>query len=90
MFSAYRHSAALANLRQAKLDPQQLLVSEFTPEWTGKVTATGYLGGTWVLVAKQNRDIEASVDLLLFPTSCDHLIGVAEIFSGVALRVLRG
>ncbi|HEX2517435.1 MAG TPA: extracellular solute-binding protein, partial [Chloroflexota bacterium] len=86
MASGYRSSAELENFRQSNLDPQQLLVSDFTPEWTGKTTATGYLGGTWVLVAKQNKDADAALDLQLFLASYDQLIGVAEIFSGVPPR----
>jgi multiple sugar transport system substrate-binding protein len=86
MASGYRNSQEIENLRQANLDPQQLLVADLTPEWTGKTTATGYLGGTWVLAAKQNKDMDSSVDLALFLTGYDQLIGVAEIFSGVPPR----
>ncbi|HEX2033187.1 MAG TPA: extracellular solute-binding protein [Chloroflexota bacterium] len=86
MFSGYRNSAELESLRQASLDPQELLVSDLTPEWTGRTTATGYLGGTWVLAGKQNKDVEASVDLVLFLAGYEQLIGVAEIFSGVPPR----
>jgi ABC-type glycerol-3-phosphate transport system substrate-binding protein len=86
MATGYRNRQELETMRQANLDPQQMMVSDFTPEWTGKTTATGYLGGTWVLAAKQNRDVEASVDLLLFLASYDHLIGVAERFAGVPPR----
>jgi ABC-type glycerol-3-phosphate transport system substrate-binding protein len=39
----------LATLRPAGLDPKELIVTDFTPEWTGKTTATGYLGGTWAM-----------------------------------------
>ncbi len=67
MASGYRSSAELESFRQSNLDPQQLLVSDFTPEWTGKTTATGYLGGTWVLVAKQNKDADAALDLQPVP-----------------------
>jgi multiple sugar transport system substrate-binding protein len=86
MASGYRNSAEIENLRQANVDPQAILVSDFTPEWTGKTTATGYLGGTWVLAAKQNKDLDSAVDLVLFLTSYDVLINVAEIFSGVPPR----
>ena len=86
MVSGYRSSAELEGFRQGGLDPQQLLVSDFTPEWTGKTTATGYLGGTWVLVAKQNKSVDASLDFLLFLAGYDQLIGVAEVFSGVPPR----
>lgn len=84
--TGYRNSAEIENFRQANLDPQALLVSDFTPEWTGKTTSTGYLGGTWVLAAKQNKDVDAAVDLVQFLTGYDQLIGVAEIFSGVPPR----
>ncbi len=86
MASGYRNSAELENLRQVNLDPQQLLASDLTPEWTGKTTATGYLGGTWVLAAKQNKDPDTSVDLVSFLSGYEQLIGVAEIFSGVPPR----
>jgi ABC-type glycerol-3-phosphate transport system substrate-binding protein len=86
MASGYRNSAELENLRQANVDPQALLVSDFTPEWTGKTTATGYLGGTWVLAARQNKDLDSAVDLVLYLTGYDVLINVAEIFSGVPPR----
>ncbi|HEV2126170.1 MAG TPA: hypothetical protein VGW38_25725, partial [Chloroflexota bacterium] len=86
MVSGYRASQELENARQANLDPQQIFVSDYTPEWTGKTTATGYLGGTWVLAGKENKDVDASLDLLLFLASYDQIIGVAEIFSGVPPR----
>ena len=86
MVTGYRNGQEIENLRQANVDPQQTLVSDFTPEWTGKTTATGYLGGTWVLAAKQNKDVDAALDFLLFFASYDHLIGVAEIFAGVPPR----
>lgn len=86
MVSGYRNSAEFESMRQANVDPTLILVSDFTPEWTGKTTATGYLGGTWVLAARQNRDIDAAVDLVSYLTSYDVLINVAEIFSGVPPR----
>jgi ABC-type glycerol-3-phosphate transport system substrate-binding protein len=86
MVSGYRNSQELETMRQANIDPGQIMVSDFTPEWTGKVTATGYLGGTWVLAAKQNKDLDASVDLVTWLTSYDLLVNVAELFAGVPPR----
>lgn len=59
------------------------MITNLTPEWTGKPAATGYLGGTWIAPSKQNKDVDATLDLLLFLGNYDHLTGVAEINGSV-------
>src|SRR5262249_21743702 len=40
-------SSPLSGIKRAGLDPQQLVVTDLTPEFSGKPTAASYLGGTW-------------------------------------------
>ena len=47
--------------RTAGLDPKELIVTDFTPEWTGKTTATGYLGGTWAMANKATKAPDEAV-----------------------------
>ncbi|MGH2352202.1 MAG: extracellular solute-binding protein, partial [Chloroflexota bacterium] len=84
--SVFRNSQEIGNVRGADLDPTALLVAELTPEFTGKTTASGYLGGTWVLASKAARDVDAALDLLLFLGSIEQVLGVAERFSSVPPR----
>ncbi|MBI3971212.1 MAG: extracellular solute-binding protein [Chloroflexi bacterium] len=84
--SVFRNTQEIGNVRAVDLDPQRLLAPEFTPEFGGQTTATGYLGGTWVLAGKQNRDLDATLDLLLFLGGYDQVLGVAERFTAVPPR----
>ena len=83
MASRWTNAQVLAGTRRAGLDPAQLVITDLTPEWTGKPAATGYLGGTWIAPSKQNKDVDATLDLLLFLGNYDHLTGVAEINGSV-------
>ena len=53
--SGHGSPEGLATLRTQRLDPKELIVTDFTPEWTGKTTATGYLGGTWAMANKATK-----------------------------------
>jgi multiple sugar transport system substrate-binding protein len=81
--SRWTNAQVLAGTRRAGLDPAQLVITDLTPEWTGRPTATGYLGGTWIAPGKQNKDVDATLEALLFLTDYDHLTGVAEINGSV-------
>jgi multiple sugar transport system substrate-binding protein len=84
--SMFTNSQQLGNLRAANLDPQQLLVADFAPEFTTRTTASGYVGGTWVLAGKQNKDVDATLDLLRFWAAPEQLTGVTQAFSAVPPR----
>jgi hypothetical protein len=43
----------MAGMQRAGVSAKDVLVTDFTPEYAGKTTATGYLGGTWVAVNKE-------------------------------------
>ncbi|HVG98784.1 MAG TPA: extracellular solute-binding protein [Chloroflexota bacterium] len=84
--STWDNSQQIGNVAAANLDPARVLVTDFAPEFTPRETATGYLGGTWVLAGKQNKSADATVDLLLFLASPEQLTGVTQAFSAVPPR----
>jgi ABC-type glycerol-3-phosphate transport system substrate-binding protein len=76
----------LATLKPAGLDPKELIVTDFTPEWTGRTTATGYLGGTWAMANKASKVPDEAVDVLLFLTSPEHNLAIGEATYTVVSR----
>jgi ABC-type glycerol-3-phosphate transport system substrate-binding protein len=76
----------LATLRPAGMDPKELIVTDFTPEWTGKTTATGYLGGTWAMANKASKIPDEAVDVLLFLTTPEHNLAIGEATYTVVSR----
>jgi ABC-type glycerol-3-phosphate transport system substrate-binding protein len=84
--SLYGNTQQIGNVRATNLDPQALLVTQYVPEFSAGTTATGYLGGTWVMAAKQNQDVDATLDLLLFWAAPEHLAGVTAAFTAVPPR----
>ena len=76
----------LASLRTNNLDPKALIVTDFTPEWTGKPTATGYLGGTWAMANKATRSPDEAVEVLLFLTTPEHNLAIGEATYTVVSR----
>jgi multiple sugar transport system substrate-binding protein len=71
-------SSPLSGIKRANLDPQQLVVTDLTPEFTARPTAASYLGGTWQMIAKQNKDVDASLELLAFLCGYDVSLAVAQ------------
>jgi ABC-type glycerol-3-phosphate transport system substrate-binding protein len=49
--SRWTNGQVMAGIRRAGQDPAQLLVTDLTPEWTGRTSVSGYLGGTWLAPA---------------------------------------
>jgi ABC-type glycerol-3-phosphate transport system substrate-binding protein len=84
--SSFNNSQQIGNVAAANLDPASVLVTDFAPEFSARETATGYLGGTWVLAGKQNKHAGATVDLLLFLAAPEQLAGVTQAFSAVPPR----
>jgi ABC-type glycerol-3-phosphate transport system substrate-binding protein len=84
--SVFSNTQQIGNVAAANVDPAKMLVTDFAPEFTAKETATGYLGGTWVLAGKQNKDVDATVDLLLFLAAPEQLAGVTQAFNAVPPR----
>ena len=76
----------LASLRTNGMDPKELIVTDFTPEWTGKTTATGYLGGTWVMANKATTMPDEAVDVLLFLSTPEHNLAIGEATHTVVSR----
>jgi ABC-type glycerol-3-phosphate transport system substrate-binding protein len=76
----------LATLPTAGMDPKELIVADFTPEWTGKTVATGYLGGTWVMANKATKVPDEAVDVLLFLSSPEHNLAIGEATYTVVSR----
>ena len=68
------------------MDPKALIVTDFTPEWTGKPTATGYLGGTWAMANKATKTPDAAVEVLLFLTTPEHNLAIGEATYTVVSR----
>jgi ABC-type glycerol-3-phosphate transport system substrate-binding protein len=84
--SVFNNSQQIGNVAAANVDPAKVLITDFAPDFTGKETATGYLGGTWVLAGKQNKDVDATLDLLLFLAAPEQLTGVTQAFNAVPPR----
>jgi len=82
----YGNSELIAAVKRAGADPNQLLVSDFTPEFSGKPTAASYLGGTWQMIAKATKDVDAAVEWLAFTTSPDMGLQIAEATTTVPTR----
>ncbi|MDQ3701475.1 MAG: extracellular solute-binding protein, partial [Chloroflexota bacterium] len=79
-------SEVLAQVRNAGLNPQDVIVSDFTPEWTGKTTATGYLGGTWAMANKATKLPDEAVEAILFLSSPEHNTAIGEATYTVVSR----
>jgi ABC-type glycerol-3-phosphate transport system substrate-binding protein len=84
--SMFNNTQQIGNVAAANVDPAKTLVTDFAPEFTAKETATGYLGGTWVLAGKENKHLDSTVDLLLFLATPEQLTGVTQAFNAVPPR----
>jgi multiple sugar transport system substrate-binding protein len=82
----YGNSELIAAVKRANVDPDQLLVSDFTPEFTGKPTAASYLGGTWQMAAKATKDVDATLEWLAYTISPDMALAIAEATTTVPTR----
>jgi ABC-type glycerol-3-phosphate transport system substrate-binding protein len=71
-------SQVMAGMQRSGVQPKDVLVTDFTPEYAGKTAATGYLGGTWVAVNKDTKAQEEAIDLLLYLSGLEHSLAVAE------------
>jgi ABC-type glycerol-3-phosphate transport system substrate-binding protein len=71
-------SQVMARMQRAGVSARDVLVTDFTPEYAGKTTATGYLGGTWVAVNKDSGAPEEAIDRLLYLSGLEHSLAVAE------------
>lgn len=84
--SKWTNSTVLVNVRRAQLDPDQAIVTDLTPEFSGKPTASSYLGGTWIMAAKETRDSEATLELVLYLSGLQHTLAIAEATTTVPAR----
>jgi ABC-type glycerol-3-phosphate transport system substrate-binding protein len=84
--SGHGSPEGLATFSAAGLDPKELIVTDFTPEWTGKTTATGYLGGTWAMANKATKVPDEAVQVLLFLSSPEHNLAIGEATYTVVSR----
>jgi multiple sugar transport system substrate-binding protein len=82
----FGNSTLIANVARANVDPKTHLVADFTPEFGSKVTAASYLGGTWQMASKATRDVAATVELIAFLVSPEHLLALAEATTTVPAR----
>jgi multiple sugar transport system substrate-binding protein len=71
-------AAPISSIRRAGLDPNQLVAPDLTPEFSGKPTSASYLGGTWQMVAKATKDVDASLELAMYLTSPEVGLAVNE------------
>lgn len=79
-------SEVLQQVQRAGLNPTDVIVSDFTPEWTGKTAATGYLGGTWAMANKATKVPDEAVQVLLFLTDAEHNSAIGEATYTVVSR----
>ncbi|MDQ3702008.1 MAG: extracellular solute-binding protein [Chloroflexota bacterium] len=82
----YGNSELIAAVRRATVDPDRLLVSDFTPEFTAKTTAASYLGGTWQMASKTTKDVDATVEWLAYTVSPEMALAIAEATTTVPTR----
>jgi multiple sugar transport system substrate-binding protein len=82
----YGNSELIAAVKRSGMDPDQMLVSDFTPEFTGKPTAASYLGGTWQMIAKDTKERDAAVEWLAYTTSPEMGLQIAEATTTVPTR----
>jgi multiple sugar transport system substrate-binding protein len=76
--SRWTSSQVMSGMQRAGVQPKDVLVTDFTPDYAGKTTATGYLGGTWVAANKDTKAADESIDLLLYLSGLEHTTAVAE------------
>src|SRR5688500_688723 len=82
----FGNSELIAAVRRANVDPAQLLVSDFTPEFTTKTTAASYLGGTWQMVSKSTKEQDAAVEWMAYTIGPENALAIAEATSTVPTR----
>lgn len=87
--SQFGNSAVIANVKRT-LDPQQYLATDFVPEFSAKTSVAGYLGGTWILSSKATKVPAETVDVLLYLSSKEHLLQVAEATTTIVARKSLG
>ncbi len=86
MAGRYGNSELIAAVKRSGMDPDQMLVSDFTPEFSGKPTAASYLGGTWQMAAKATKDVDAAVEWLAYTISPEMALAIAEATTTVPTR----
>jgi multiple sugar transport system substrate-binding protein len=74
----WNNAGPISSMRRASIDPDQLVAADLTPEFSGKQTAASYLGGTWQMVAKATRDVDAALALAMYLTNPEVGLAVAE------------
>jgi multiple sugar transport system substrate-binding protein len=82
----YGNSELIAAVKRANVDPNQLLVSDFTPEFAARTTAASYLGGTWQMASKSTRDVDATVEWLAYTVGPENALAIAEATTTVPTR----
>jgi ABC-type glycerol-3-phosphate transport system substrate-binding protein len=74
----WSNSGPISSMKRANMDPDQLVAPDLTPEFSGRPTSASYLGGTWQMVAKAAKDVDAALELAMFLTSPEVGLAVAE------------
>jgi multiple sugar transport system substrate-binding protein len=82
----WTNSDILVRIQRAQLDPDQFIATDLTPEFSGRPTSASYLGGTWIMAAKDTRDKDATVELSLYLSSLEHTLALAEATTTVPAR----
>jgi multiple sugar transport system substrate-binding protein len=82
----WNNSERLAAMKRANVDPASTIVTDLTPEFSGKTTSTGYLGGTWVLANKSTKASDEALDLLTYLSGLEHTMAIAEATTTVPAR----
>lgn len=82
----WTNSDILARIRRAQMEPDQTIVTDLSPEFSGQPTAASYLGGTWIMAAKGTKDTDATLDLVTYLTGLEHTLALAEATTTVPAR----
>ncbi|MDQ3702167.1 MAG: extracellular solute-binding protein, partial [Chloroflexota bacterium] len=82
----WTNSDILARIRRAQMEPDQTIVTDLSPEFSGQPTAASYMGGTWIMAAKGTKDTDATLDLVTYLTGLEHTLALAEATTTVPAR----
>jgi ABC-type glycerol-3-phosphate transport system substrate-binding protein len=84
--SQWVNSATVSAAQRAGLDPTQHLVAFPTPDFDGGHKVTAYMGGTWQMIARATKDVDAAVELVLSLCGADYALQQAQATTTVPPR----
>ena len=84
--SQWTNSSAIAAAQRAGLNTTENLIAFPTPDFTTTRKVPSYVGGTWEMIAKGSKDLDAAVEFLLFICGSSMGLQIAELTTAVPPR----